>query len=199
MQMSKKVALVESLIHESIFNFASRHHYDADFLKLFSGTRKKTNEKISQDLKSKMDWRSKEEYHKNIALGWIIEDYLIDLSNGKFKPYGCDAERKFLTKGITNVGDLVTEDGTVYEVVADFHGLKWNQINLRHNKLMHLREVNANIIIVDVINQKFFIKPIRKFPFYKLESFAGYGGKEAYRIFLNEDIHNFKPINQICG
>lgn len=199
-QMTKR-ELVESLIGEDLLFFASRHNYCAEFFRLFAAnaSKKKTTH-MSKAIATKADRRSLEDYHREIGLAWVIEDYLVDISHGKFSLCGCDAERKFLTEQITNVGDLQDKQGRIYEVVADYSDniTKNGYINLRQNKLMHLREQDARIIIVDVKNKEFFIKNAKRFPFFKIENFKPFGGKDVYRIYLNDDTKKFKPIIQIA-
>lgn len=186
---------IKELIGEDLIKFAARHNYSAKVIRCLAGEEDKSA--MSKSIQGKADKRTKGDYHKNVALGWIVEDYLIDISKGKLSHYGCDAERQFLEKDITNVGDLVDDKGNIFEVVADFTGLKYGSLPLRHNKLPHLRKANANIIIVDVINKRVFVKAAKDFPYFKVDSFKPFGGKPAYKIFLNEDIHRFKPIREV--
>ena len=62
---------------------------------------------------------------------------------------------------------------------------------------IYLRKQNAVLIIVDVKNKSVFIKPAKKFPFYKIDSLKIYGGKPAYRIYLNDDVDKFIPIENV--
>lgn len=198
MTTKEKQSLIETLINESVIDFGKRHSYHKEFFDLFLYLKEKSHKYVSKNLKGKMDYRSFDEYHRNIALSWVVEDFLIEHSNGKLRNFGCDSKRKFLTKGITNTGDLISKDGTIYEVVCHYHGTeKFQQINLRQDKLMHLREQNAVLVIVDVKNKSVFIKPARKFPFYKIDSLKIYGGKPAYRIYLNDDVDKFVPIENV--
>lgn len=199
-----KRALVENLIGESLLDFAARHHYCEEFFKLFSGLPQQySKRKVAEHIKSKADMRSIEDYHREIGLGWVIEDYLIDVSGGKLNRYGCDKDRTFLTSmdpaQISNVGDLVDESGKIFEVIADYHCVIQNEghMNLRHEKLPHLRKQNAYIIMVDVVNKTVFCKNAKDFPFFKINNFAPFGGKPVYRIYLNDDVQKFKQIERV--
>lgn len=192
MQMKDKIIAIEDLIQEDVVSFGKRHHYCSEFTNLFSN--QKTSLTSTRGSFYKKDKRSLEEYYKNIGLGWIIEDFLVDMSNHLFSLNGCDAQRHFLTYNITNDGDLIDKNNTIYEVVCDFTGLKHKSINLRDEKLMHLRKQNAKIIIVDILNKKFLIKKAKDFAFFKIPHFKPYGNKPAYRIYLNEAINYFESF-----
>lgn len=197
--MIDKRFLIENFINEDLLNFARRHNYSSEFFDLFSNKLEK-EDIVEDNLKGKMDRRTLAEYHKEIAFSWVIEDFIIDNSNGKYARAGCDSKRSFLTSKITNDSDLVDlRFNRPIEVVVDYVGYmkKHGHVNLRHNKLLHLVEENSVVLLIDIQESTYFIKSAKKFPRFKIEHFTPFGGKPVYRIYLNEDINKFQSINHL--
>jgi hypothetical protein len=107
--------------------------YDEEFIKLISGE-KVNSSYIPKSLQMKTDGRSIDQYHLNIGLSWVVEDYLVEHSHGRYAKMGCDSKRTFLQANITNEGDLKDlKTGRIIEVIQDHTGYikKKGYANLR--------------------------------------------------------------------
>lgn len=197
--MISRREIVERFIGEDLITFARRHDYDEEFIKLLSGE-KVNSSYVPKSLQMKTDGRSIDQYHLNIGLSWVVEDYLVENSNGRYAKMGCDSKRTFLQKDITNEGDLKDlKTGRIIEVIQDHTGYikKKGYANLRNEKLSHLNEQDAVILIVDLNDGTYFAKSSKKFNSFKIDSFAPFSGKPVHRIYMNKAVNYFKPIQEL--
>lgn len=156
------------------------------------------------------DDRSIETYARNVAISWVIEDFVIALT----KSYigvdlikdGTDSYRQFLShNNVSSDADfkVITSEGKeiTIEFITDFYGYftKQGKFYLRDNKLNNLLKKRKNrrvmILSIDIENRSFFLKDVRGLTYKPTTRY----GKPSNEVLIDFDVHelnrdNFKEV-----
>ena len=135
------------------------------------------------------DKRTPEEYALDLVSSWVFEDTLLKYGSKylNLTLNGADKTREILSNTrVSSASDFMLA-GRCLEVVNSYTKY-WKvkkQIDLRDNKYNKLKAKNSLLLCVDVYSKNFFVLDLTKdIPFKYIESHEFYGGKSAYRLYI---------------
>ena len=144
------------------------------------------------NLPHNQDNRTQLQYATDLIIGWLSEDATIKMIP-QAKLIGTDKNRDFLTKTtITHDADIQTPNNTI-ETVFDYtnHWTKANKLDLRDNKLQHLKNNNITLLgIAPRTGQAIVIKNYDNFTHGHIPAY----GKTGWT--LHNVSQHLKPINE---
>lgn len=135
------------------------------------------------------DRRTPEEYALDLVSSWVFEDTLLKYGSKHLSLTlnGADRTREILSNTrVSSASDFMLA-GRCLEVVNSYTKY-WKvkkQIDLRDNKYNKLKAKKSLLLCVDVYSKNFFVLDLTKdIPFKYIESHEFYGGKSAYRLYI---------------
>lgn len=211
-----KVGKVEKLVQKthgnnSIYNYVKNSDWeidpefvhivlDLDILKEVSNNDQDYLNKLRQIQNSNQDSRSPKEFSKDLILGWLIEDSLLELLNtGQYTAHlnGGDSERVIETSlsEVSTDADLKINNNSV-EVLTDYNGW-WKDketLHIRSWKVDNLSD-DDYLIGIDFDSQQLFLEQFENVTVVQyIESHRPYGGQSVYELDMSGI--NFKDISK---
>ena len=197
---------------ESLYSFAKRHNYCSSAINLLE------NSDINYDTSTELllqankigfqhqrDNRNTYEFNLNLIAGWIVEDFIVDNSNGLLTLNGCDKSRTLYRDGrITNEADLLTCNGIPIEVHTEYFSRykkenKENCIRLRDNKYINLLKEDAYILVINIPNRRYFLKKISDLSVKSVFENPDYDGKIVYDLYIENISNKFRPLQELLN
>ena len=220
-KIKNKIQIIEECFNIDVYKYVEEK-YGQDYCNILQG--KIENKELIEILntcKNKEKWTGGLDYAKDVLLGWVTEDLVVNIINN-LNGFTCnlnsiDAERKFLKANDVksspdllvkreriqaNNGKCVKEKSFMVEIVTDFSGF-WEQSNKLHfrtTKLDNLKRHAENntvcVLALDLKNKKFgFIKINDNTEAKYIEKHKGYKDKPAWEIEI--DYNKFRDITEL--
>jgi len=148
------------------------------------------------------DRRSPEEYALDLVSSWVFEDTILKYGSKHLNLHlnGSDKNREILfNKKVSSASDFLL--GSRHLELINSYTKYWKiqkQIDLRDNKYKKLKAKNALLLCVDVYCKNFFILDLKKDIVFKhIESHEFYGGKPAYRLYIENAEKHYLSMKNI--
>lgn len=195
---------------ETLYSFAKRHNYCSSAINLLENS--DINYTTSTELllqankvgfQHQRDNRNTYEFNLSLIAGWVVEDFIVDNSNGLLKLNGCDKSRTLYRKEkITNKADLITCNGIPIEVHTEYFSRyklenRENCIRLRDNKYTNLLKENAYILVINVPNRNYLLKRVSDFYINSMFENPDYDGKIVYDLCIENISNKFRPLQEL--
>ena len=196
---------------ETLYSFAKRHNYCSSAINLLENsyiTFDTSTELLLQANKvgfsHNRDNRDSCEFNLNLIAGWVVEDYIVENSNGILELNGCDKDRKLYREDtITNKPDLITYNGIPIEVHTEYFSRnnyfynRKNCIRLRDNKYKNLLKEDAYILVINIPDRTYLLKRVSDFTVNSVIRNPKFGGKLVYELYMNDLYGNFRPLQHL--
>lgn len=195
---------------ETLYSFAKRHDYCSTAINLLENniiSLETSLELIAQANNTRFqhqrDNRNIYEFNLNLIAGWIVEDFIVDNSNGLLKLNGCDKNRTICREEkITNQADLITYNGVPIEVHTEYFSRyklehRDNCIRLRDNKYMNLLKEDAYILAINIPNRTYLLKKVSDFSIKSVFENPDYNGKIVYDLYIENISNKFRPLQEL--
>lgn len=195
---------------ETLYSFAKRHNYCSSAINLLENniiSLDTSMELLSQANKigfqHQRDNRNTYEFNLNLIAGWVVEDFIVDNSNGLLELNGCDKTRTISrVEKITNKADLITYNGIPIEVHTEYFSRyklehKNNCIRLRDNKYMNLLKEDAYILAINIPNRTYLLKKVSNFSIKSVFENPDYNGKVVYDLYIENISNKFRPLQEL--
>lgn len=195
---------------ETLYSFAKRHNYCSTAINLLENniiSLETSLELIAQANNTRFqhqrDNRNIYEFNLNLIAGWIVEDFIVDNSNGLLALNGCDKNRTICREEkITNQADLITYNGVSIEVHTEYFSRyklehKDNCIRLRDNKYLNLLKEDAYILAINIPNRTYLLKKVSDFSIKSVFENPDYNGKIVYDLYIENISNKFRPLQEL--
>jgi hypothetical protein len=214
-----KVGKVEKFVqktqgNKSIYNYVKNSDWkidpvfvhlvlDLDILTDVSSNNQDYLNKLRQIQNSNQDSRSPKQFSKDLILGWLIEDALLELlqqNNFQAQLNGGDSDRVIETNlsNVSTDADLKV-NGNAVEVVTDYGGW-WQSHDEMHIREWKVDNMNNNdyLIGIDLDSQSIFFSKFKDIDIVQhIESYKPYGGQPVYELDASTvDFYDVRNVKQ---